>query len=179
MKQNSSSPFLLNIHELPRRAGEMRTYHLEFPAPESIGTPLLAIKGGELLTIDLKAEAVSDGVLLSGRVVSDAEGECGRCLEVLHRKIDQEFQELFLYESRKLQNEDDDNEIFALDGDFADIEVPIRDAVVLAIPLNPLCKADCRGLCSGCGERLENLPAEHTHDDIDPRWSGLVGWQPK
>ena len=74
MKSNSQSPFKVNLHELPRRAGEMKNYHLEFAAPEPIGTPMLAIKSGELLVIDFKAEAVSDGVLISGRIVSSVEG---------------------------------------------------------------------------------------------------------
>ena len=179
MKPKSNSPFLVNLHELPRRAGEMRFYHLEFPAPESIGTPMLAIRSGEKLVIDFKAEAVSDGILLSGEVVSKAEGECGRCLDPVQHQVNQEFRELFLYESRKSENEEDDEELFALDGDIADIETPIRDAVVLTMPLNPLCKIDCRGLCSECGERWESLPVDHSHEKIDPRWSGLAGWQPK
>ena len=179
MKNNSQSPFKVNLHELPRRAGEMKNYHLEFGSPEPIGTPMLAIKTGEPLVIDFKAEAVSDGVLISGRIVSLAEGECGRCLEELKEDVDQEFRELFLYESRKSENEEDDDELFAMDGDIADIEVPIRDAVVLAMPLNPLCKPDCLGLCSECGERMEKLGPDHSHEKVDPRWSGLAGWQPK
>ena len=126
----------------------MKSYHLELHAPEPIGTPMLAIKAGSNLKIDFKAEAVSDGVLISGRVVSEAEGECGRCLDELREDVDQEFRELFMYESRKSEDEEDDDEIFAMDGDLADIETPIRDAVVLAMPLNPLCKPDCQGLCS-------------------------------
>ena len=178
MKSDSQSPFKVNLHELPRRAGEMKSYHLAFPAPEPIGTPMLAIKAGQELKIDFKAEAVSDGVLISGRIISEAEGECGRCLDEIREEVDQDFRELFLYESRKSDNEDDD-ELFALDGDIADIETPIRDAVVLAMPLNPLCKPDCMGLCSECGERLERLGPDHSHEKVDPRWSGLTGWQPK
>ena len=178
MKSNSQSPFKVNLHELPRRAGEMKSYHLQFAVPEPIGIPMLAIKAGQEIEIDFKAEAVSDGVLISGEITSEAVGECGRCLDELTQEIDQEFRELFLYESRKSEEEDDD-ELFVMDGDIADIEVPIRDAVVLAMPLNPLCKADCKGLCSECGERMEKLGPEHSHEKVDPRWSGLAGWQPK
>lgn len=178
MKNNSQSAFKVNLHELPRRAGEMKTYHLQFAVPEPIGIPMLAIKAGQEIEIDFKAEAVSDGVLISGQITSEAVGECGRCLDELKQEIEQEFRELFLYESRKSEEEDDD-ELFVMDGDIADIEVPIRDAVVLAMPLNPLCKADCEGLCSECGERMEKLGPEHSHEKVDPRWSGLAGWQPK
>ncbi len=170
------SPFKVNLHELPRRAGEHKSYSLTFPAPDAIGNPLLEIPAGEFLEISFEAESVADGVLISGSVRSHAKGECGRCLEKISEDIDQKFQELFFYESRIEENDDD---LFVMDGDFADIETPIRDAVVLAMPINPLCKADCKGLCSECGEKLELLEPGHMHEKIDPRWSGLSGWQPK
>ncbi len=178
MKPKAQSPFRVNLHELPRRAGEMRPYRLQFELEEAIGTPMLAIKKGESILIEFKAESVSDGVLISGRVKSEAKGECGRCLDELKREVDEEFRELFLYESRKSEDDEED-ELFALDGDIADIETAIRDAVVLTMPINPLCKADCKGLCSECGERWEKLAPDHSHEKIDPRWSGLAGWQPK
>ena len=170
------SPFKVNLHELPRRVGEHKSYSLNFPAPEAIGNPLLEIPAGESLEISFEAESVADGVLISGSVRSHAKGECGRCLEKISEDINQKFQELFFYENRIEESDDD---LFVMDGDFADIETPIRDAVVLAMPINPLCKADCKGLCSECGEKLELLEPGHMHEKIDPRWSGLSGWQPK
>lgn len=178
MNSKAQSPFLVNLHELPRRAGEMREYYLSFAAPEPIGTPLLEIKSGENLTIDFKAEAVSDGVLLTGTVASRAYGECGRCLEVINRPVAEKFQELFLYENRS-ESKDEETELFFLDGDLADLEIPIRDAVVLAMPLNPLCRPECLGLCSECGEPWEKLESGHSHEKVDPRWSGLAGWKPE
>lgn len=188
MSAKTESPFRVNLHELPRRAGEKREYQLDFPAPELIGTPLLAIPNGEPIGIKFRAESVSDGVLITGRITSRATGECGRCLDVIDQIVDQDFQELFTYESRLPagrkagQREDGDeegleDELFALDGDIADLEVPIRDAVILAMPINPTCRPDCRGLCSECGERIDLLPEDHSHAKIDPRWSGLTGWQ--
>ena len=45
---------------------------------------------------------------------------------------------------------------------------------MLDLPLSPLCRDDCRGLCAGCGERLDDLPADHTHTTTDPRWAALA-----
>jgi len=186
MSAKAESPFRVNLHELPRRAGEKREYQLDFPAPESIGTPLLAIPVDEPIGIKFRAESVSDGVLITGRITSRATGECGRCLDSINQIVDQDFQELFTYESRmpagrKVGPQDEeevlDDELFALDGDIADLEVPIRDAVILAMPINPTCRPDCRGLCSECGERIDLLPEDHSHAKIDPRWSGLTGWR--
>ena len=40
----------------------------------------------------------------------------------------------------------------------------VRDAVVLSLPLAPVCTEDCAGLCAGCGQRLDDLPADHSHE---------------
>ena len=59
-------------------------------------------------------------------------------------------------------------------GDFADIEALIRDTMVSELPLQPLCEPDCRGLCSQCGENLNEHP-EHHHDVTDIRFAALEG----
>ncbi len=179
MNSKGQSPYRINLHELPRRAGEMREYSLNFPAPEDVGIPLLKIPTGEQINLDFKAESVDDGVLITGIVRSHAEGECGRCLEKVEMEIDQRFQELFLYASRASDNPDEDDELFFLDGDVADIEIPIRDAVILSMPINPICSQDCEGLCAECGEKWRDLPDDHAHEVTDPRWTGLAGWKPE
>ncbi|MEY3169133.1 MAG: hypothetical protein RL421_376 [Actinomycetota bacterium] len=179
MNSKGQSPYRINLHELPRRAGEMREYSLNFPAPEDVGIPLLKIPTGEEINLDFKAESVDDGVLITGIVRSHAVGECGRCLEKVEMEIDQRFQELFLYASRASDNPDEDDELFFLDGDVADIEIPIRDAVILSMPINPICSQDCEGLCAECGEKWRDLPDDHAHEVTDPRWTGLAGWKPE
>lgn len=59
-------------------------------------------------------------------------------------------------------------------GDFADIEALIRDTMVSELPLQPLCEPDCLGLCSQCGENLNEHP-EHHHDVSDIRFAALEG----
>ncbi len=179
MNSASQSPFRVNLHELPRRAGEMRQYELHFSAPEPIGIPLLEIRRAEEILIRFRAESVDDGVLITGEVESFAHGECSRCLDPIEEEVEQNFQELFLYASRTSENSEDDDELFVLDGDFADIEVAIRDAVILAMPVNPVCSMDCEGLCTTCGEKWRDLPDDHAHDVIDARWTGLAGWKPE
>lgn len=179
MNSKNQSPFKVNLHELPRRAGEMKEYSLQFPAPDNIGVPLLQIPVGSNISVSFRAESVDDGVLITGAVVSNALGECGRCLDKIEMPIDQRFQELFLYASRRSENPEEDDELFVLDGDIADLEVPVRDAVILSMPLNPLCDDECEGLCSQCGEKWRDLPENHGHEVVDPRWTGLAGWSPK
>ncbi|MCW2914010.1 MAG: hypothetical protein JWN52_2078, partial [Actinomycetia bacterium] len=62
-----------------------------------------------------------------------------------------------------------------LEGDFIDLEPVLRDAVVLALPLSPLCRDDCPGLCSECGVKLADAGPDHRHDAVDPRWAALQG----
>ena len=56
-----------------------------------------------------------------------------------------------------------------------DLEPPIRDAIVLDLPVNPLCEPDCLGLCPDCGHKWAMLPEDHAHEVMDSRWTGLAG----
>ena len=67
-----------------------------------------------------------------------------------------------------------DDEELSLDGDLLDLEPVLRDAVVLALPMSPLCREDCPGLCVECGVRLDDAGPDHRHSDaLDPRWAAL------
>ncbi|MGW2849798.1 YceD family protein, partial [Streptomyces sp. NPDC001274] len=69
--------------------------------------------------------------------------------------------------------EDDEDRLFVEDGLF-DLEPVLRDAVVLALPMQPVCRESCAGLCSECGVRLDENPGHH-HDAVDIRWAALQG----
>ena len=65
-----------------------------------------------------------------------------------------------------------------MQGDLIDLEPALRDAVVLALPTNPLCREDCPGLCPECGVHWDDLPADHSHQQVDPRWAAPVATDP-
>jgi uncharacterized protein len=111
-------------------------------------------------------------VLASVELDAPITAECGRCLEPVTESLHVSLAELFLYDV-----DPDDDELPVLDGDFADLAPVLRDAVVLALPLNPVCDEDCAGLCATCGERLDDLEPGHSHEALDPRWSALSGLQ--
>ena len=113
-----------------------------------------------------------EGVLVSGVATMPLTGECGRCLEPVSDTLAVDLQELFAYPE---SDADDDEEIARMEGDLLDLEPVLRDAVVLALPLTPLCRQDCAGLCTECGERLDDLPEDHGHAAPDPRWAALQG----
>ena len=117
-----------------------------------------------------------EGVLVTGTARAVLDGECVRCLEPISDEIEARFQELYVYEEHQTPHDEDD-EVSTLEDDLVDLEPVLRDAVVLALPFQPLCEDDCPGLCIECGARLADDP-DHTHEaPIDPRWAGLTELQ--
>jgi len=112
-----------------------------------------------------------EGVLVTGTARAELEGECARCLEPISDEIEVRFQELFVYDQDV--DPDEELEVSKLQDDLVDLEPLLRDAVVLALPFQPLCEDDCPGLCAECGARLADDP-DHGHDaPVDPRWTAL------
>lgn len=140
-------------------------------ATEDYGTDVIAVPKGSDLDLDLRLESVVEGVLVSGTVTAPAVGQCVRCLDDVRQMVTVDVQQLYAYPGQ-LSADAEDEEIDELDGDLIDIEPVLRDAVVLALPFQPVCRDDCPGLCSECGARLADDPG-HQHDQVDPRWAAL------
>jgi uncharacterized protein len=142
-------------------------------APAELGIEILGVPEGSPVDFDLRLEAVMEGVLVTGSADADLEGECARCLEPIEDTVHVDLQELFVYDESEADEEEED--VSRLQDDLIDLEPLLRNAVVLALPFQPLCSDDCPGLCVECGARLADDP-DHRHDDpIDPRWSALTG----
>jgi uncharacterized protein len=174
MRVDSRSPFVVNTHDLGRRPGSMRSLELSAPAPADLGTELLGVPEGSPVTVELRLEAVMEGVLASGRARASLAGECARCLEPFDDEIEVEFQELYVYP----ESDAEDDEAGRLDGELLDLEPAIRDAVVLALPFQPVCQPDCEGLCPECGVRLLDNPGHAHAEAVDPRWAALSALTP-
>jgi uncharacterized protein len=169
------APLVLDTRELGRRPGSQRRVSFTAPAPADLGIEVLGVPEGSPVEFDLRLEAVMEGVLVTGTARADLAGECVRCLEPLDDDVEVDFQELFVYEESDTAADDGDDEASRLEGDLLDLEPLLRDAVVLSLPFQPLCREDCPGLCSECGARLADDPG-HQHDEaIDPRWAALQG----
>ena len=120
--------------------------------------------------------SVSEGVLVTGDFNVIAKGECIRCLDPIELELDKSFQELYAY---KVDPEIDEADQLLMDGDFIDLEAPIRDSIILSLPINPVCDEKCEGLCPECGQKWRDLPEDHAHEQIDARWSDLKGLFPE
>jgi uncharacterized protein len=179
---------VFDMRALGRQAGSARTQQLTVPAPDDLRLELARVPVGADVHLDVRFEAVTEGVLVTGSATAPLAGECARCLAPLASTVTASFRELYLYrhdkhdkhdrhDSREWIDEDteqDDEELYRLDGDLLDLEPALRDAVVLALPMSPLCREDCPGLCVECGVPLADAGPDHGHEDApDPRWAGL------
>jgi uncharacterized protein len=171
-------PLVFDVRALQRTAGSMVTVTRDIPAPANLGVAMARVPEGTPIALDLRLESVHEGVLVSGTADLQVSAECSRCLDPFdwHQEID--LTELFLYaptDARGVVVEQEDefeDPLPELQDDLIDLEPTLRDAVVLDLPLAPLCSADCLGLCPACGVRLEE-DSPHAHETNDPRWAAL------
>lgn len=171
----AQSVFKFNTHELPHRAGEMKEYQLQLPLEKPIGIDVIEVPAGTTINLDLRLESVTEGVLATGEFSVLAKGECIRCLDPINLELDKSFQELYLYKANPEISDDESEDELLMDGDIIDLENPIRDAIILSLPINPTCNEECEGLCSTCGMKWAELPDDHAHEVVDARWKGLEG----
>jgi uncharacterized protein len=172
-RQTPRGPFVLDTRELGRRPGTMKPVVRTVLAPDGLGTPMLRVPTGGPVELDLRLESVHEGVLVSGTASADLVGECSRCLDEVHDHISVELRELFYYPDRATEIDEEDEDVLAVVDDHIDLAPVVRDALVLDLPLSPLCDPDCSGLCVDCGVRLDDVDPDHSHDGADPRWAAL------
>lgn len=178
------NPLVFDTHELGRRPGALQRLTRTVDAPKDFGIQgVIGVPEGAPVELDLRLESVMEGVLVTGTARAKAEGECVRCLEPLEQQLVAAFQEMFSYPDADDRGrpvaepaddaEEDEDRLFVEDG-LIGLEPVLRDAVVLALPMQPVCQEDCPGLCSECGARLADDP-DHHHDAVDIRWAALQG----
>ncbi|KAA1029279.1 DUF177 domain-containing protein [Pseudonocardia sp. EV170527-09] len=171
------NPWVLSTRELARRPGNQRTVARTVPAPSGdaeIGlTGVIAVPGGSDVELDVSLESVTEGVYVSGTADARLAGECSRCLEPIGEDVQVRIGELFAYPDSVTEETTDADEIPRLVDERIDLTQAVRDAIVTELPMAPLCREDCPGLCVECGERWADLPSDHGHETLDPRWAAL------
>jgi uncharacterized protein len=173
-RRPSGTPWVVDLRELGRRAGSLQEVERTLPAQSGWAVELIGVPEGGQVHVRLRLESVMEGVLVTGEVDVPVTGSCARCLEPVEDTLPLDVQELFAYSGSTTEATSEEDEVRRVDGDFLDLAPMVRDAVVLALPLAPLCTPDCSGLCVECGQRLDDLPPHHTHEVLDPRWAGLA-----
>jgi uncharacterized protein len=119
------------------------------------------------------------GVLVSGQFHTEVELTCSRCLESFSSAIDFTLEEEFrptidISTGAKLPSLDGEDEATLIDDQhIIDLLEVLRQDILLALPLHSLCKPDCTGLCSQCGQNLNEGPCTCEQPLGDPRWEAL------
>ena len=158
--------FLVPVHEIMKRPGQMRELELDIELAEPMGTAVVAVPKGTSVEIELRLESVYEGILATGEVFCDAEAQCSRCLEDMKLEVEVDFQELFAY---SVQSDDE----LMVDGEQIDLTQVVTDSVVLSLPFQPVCTKDCPGLCAECGFRMVQDPGHQHENAVDSRFSAL------
>ncbi len=123
---------------------------------------------------DVVAEGVirnTAGVLMmKGIIRTTIHGVCDRCASDFTRDVEIPIDVVLVTE---LSNEENEDEwVFPLEGDSADLEDIVRTVFVLNMDSKLLCKEDCKGLCCRCGTNLNNAPCS-CQKELDPRFAAL------
>ena len=164
-------PFVVGVARMRTQLGAVSPCVLEGPFdPDG---ELAAVSPGESevppgadVRFDGRLESNPKGIVASGTVVAPGRGECRRCAAPAGGQVTAEVKERFV------EGATDEDEAYPLEGDLVDLGPMIRDAVVLELPLAPLCQEGCRGLCVECGADL-NQGDCGCEAPTDPRWATL------
>jgi uncharacterized protein len=159
-------PLVLNVADLLRRRGTRRREQLTVPALAGLAVVGTSVPPGRDITVDVELESVSDGILLTGSVTATWRSDCRRCLTEVAGEARAALQELFEHGARE-------GETYPIKHDHIDLEPLAREALLLELPLAPLCREDCQGLCPTCGADLNESACDCTSTDRDSRWAAL------
>jgi len=144
--------------------GTYRDIELNYPsiqvAQDMVLTPL---------TGRFNATRISEGIFLSGKLHSNLNQECVRCLEEMEVPITIDIDELYYYPPHAAP----ENAFVVGENGYIDLAPLVRELAWLDVPIQPICREDCQGLCIECGQNLNQADCGCEADDIDPRLSVL------
>ncbi len=165
MTQSSRHPLRINVgFLLHENVGYSRTFDFDHPAVQ-IGEDLAIRK----LRGSLRFTRTAQGLYGEGPLQATTTMECVRCLSEFEQPLAIRVDELFAYTSGQTT----DPLLVVPETGVLDLSLLLREYLLLDLPLQPLCKADCLGLCPECGNNLNESPCSHPQDQIDPRLVAL------
>jgi uncharacterized protein len=156
--------------------GATRHYELDEP-PYEIDRGVVSITP---LVGSIKLTRTNRGILADARVSTQLRQECSRCLEEVSSSVSARISEEFfptvdLRTGAPVKRPDGDGYMLT-DAHELDLREPIRQAILLEQPMQPLCQVDCRGLCSRCGQNQNELQCQCKPEPVDPRLNRLADW---
>ncbi len=164
---STSTGLRVLVADLVKRQGSSRSIVLEAPigALEVVGSHLTE---PGMVRLDLHLERILEGLVVRGTIGAAWSGSCARCLQPVSGDIAVGVDELF-------EPEPIEGDTYQLDHDSIDLEAMTRDCLGLELPLAPVCRDDCAGLCPTCGIDRNVETCDCASDSSDERWAGLAG----
>jgi len=159
------SPLQLNVgFVVAQSAGFSRDFPFELPQINI--PPDLQING---VNGSIRATRTPQGILLQVVLQAQTLLECVRCLTVFQQSLNVAFTELYAFSQRYIT----DSGLLMPETGIIDLAPVLREYVLLEIPIRPLCKVDCKGLCPICGNNLNESTCNHEDEIGDPRLASL------
>ncbi len=162
----SLRPLEVSVVELLRRPGSRHNVVASLDLEDDMALHDVVIPAGTALGVDVVVESMSDGITVTGTVTAQWSGICRRCLAAAGEPINAEVREIYQFKPNN-------DEAFELDSSVLDLEPMARQAALLELPIGPLCRAECAGLCAECGVNLNDHTCSCDTTPIDVRWAGL------
>lgn len=166
------------VTELVDHPGQTRELTRAVPAEvfgdDPWGPTVTAVEDPVELALHL--DAVVEGILVRGTLGFTVELPCSRCLEPQHVERVATVAELFQDPTKREDGDEDDPGYELLDDRTAiDLTTMARDALLVDLPLQVLCREDCQGLCPTCGADRNATDCGHRPgEEPDPRWAALA-----
>ncbi len=165
MASPERGPLVVPVTELVRNPGSHKHVTITTQA-EGLALPESRIADGSPVVVDLEFEALSEGVIVHGTISAPWTGECRRCLGPAFGVAEATIEEI--YQVKPITDE-----AFTFDGDAIDLGPMVRENLLVELPLAPVCRPDCAGLCPACGADRNTDPCSCDTAPSDPRWGGL------
>lgn len=130
----------------------------------------------DLMSVRLTIQKIKEEYYCQGYVMVPVEEECSRCLNMFNMELSGDLS--FVIKSKEgkaVISENSGEDVIHVKASESVIELNdlIRQALLLSLPLKPLCRPECRGLCPSCGVNLNEETCDCKEEEIDERWEGL------
>lgn len=160
-------PLTVNVGDLLQRPGQRRHQSMDavLDGLRVLGT---RVPEGAPVHVEVDLESLNEGMVVKGITEAPWAGECRRCLAPVESTLSSPILEVY-------EPHPSEGETQLLEGGEIDLEPVAREAVLLELPLAPLCRDDCAGLCPSCGADRNEVACDCAADEPDPRWAGLEG----
>jgi uncharacterized protein len=158
--------------------GSIRDLDIDSP-PLDLGPDLRQNRG---VAGKLRLMRTNRGLLVQGKLSTSIEQECSRCLREIDYPVELELDEealptIDLASGLPLDTSTEPDVMRLNDHHELELEQEVREGILLAEPIAPLCREDCPGLCVLCGQELGSGPHDHPDSEIDPRLEALRQFQ--